>query len=78
MSQELMTLRHNTYEAAGEFHHAQGEYFSLLTSKSQNVLQAAADKIHITGVKYMNALEALMSFCGRLKMRTTPMRSNGR
>jgi hypothetical protein len=59
---ELRKLRHESYQAAGEFHQAYGEYFTALRYSAGPQVTFAAQVCRAAGEKYKAALEALYDY----------------
>jgi hypothetical protein len=59
---ELRRLRHESYQAAGEFHQAYGEYFTALRDGSGAQITEAARMSRAAGEEYIITLQALCAY----------------
>ena len=61
MINELFQLRHHTYRAAGEVHHACGKYFATLSKRGEGENQEAAQQVHTAAERYKATLDELLA-----------------
>ena len=62
MRQELMILRHNAYEAAANFHHAQGQYYKYPVSKELQIFEDALGRVRVTSEVHLTSLRLLLEY----------------